>query len=732
MSKPKSKQILEGSRAIALTIKNIAPAVVSAYPITPQTHIVEDLAKMKADGQADFEYIRAESEFAAASIVLGASAAGSRVYSATSSQGLLLMAEVVYNISGLRLPVVMTTANRAISSPINIWCFNKGTKVLMADLSYKSIDKIKLGEKVLSKNKNGQLVYSTVTKLFSRYTDELVKLKTAEMEITCTPEHQFYCRSGNRHWTKAKNLKGKNLHYFGYNYKINNEFKRGWLSGVADGDGSFYTQGKSHAFRLKCKDEEMADIFAKWSNELGYPLRKPQYMEKFGYFLAIMTLTKETKKFKKFLAKKGLKDFARGYLAGIYDAEGTGPFKVKQAVIYNNNLEIVKTVSGFLQLLNIKFKIYKDTRRGGYHKNDNYHIKINNVPEFFIKCPPIISRKRDNILKMSLKSVKSRLRIEEVTSFYKKTKVYNIETETNTYIANGVLVHNCDHSDVMSIRDAGWIQLFAANHQEAVDAHILAYKLAEKLKLPAMINVDGFILTHSYESVIIPEPKKIKKFLPAYRPENGTYLNPNNPVTLGAFFTPAHYMETREALHEDLLASLKIIKKEYREFQKIFKDETRLAEIAGGATYLNKKDFFDDGLIEYFGPAKPKTILVALGSLNGTILETIKDLKNIGLLKIKIYRPFPAESINKFLVRAKNIAVIEKAINFGQAGPLYCDIKAGLSAAETKNLNIRNYIVGLGGRDVTKKMISKIIKDTGGRDASIKFVGNDQGRISCV
>ncbi|MCX6794469.1 MAG: pyruvate ferredoxin oxidoreductase [Candidatus Falkowbacteria bacterium] len=398
MSKPESKQILEGSRAIALTIKNIAPAVVSAYPITPQTHIVEDLAKMKADGQAGFEYIRAESEFAAASIVLGASAAGSRVYSATSSQGLLLMAEVVYNISGLRLPIVMTTANRAISSPINIWN---------------------------------------------------------------------------------------------------------------------------------------------------------------------------------------------------------------------------------------------------------------------------------------------------------------------------------DHSDVMSIRDAGWIQLFAANHQEAVNAHILAYKLAEKLKLPVMINVDGYILTHSYESVIIPEPKKIKKFLPAYRPENGTYLNPDNPVTLGAFFTPAHYMETREALHEDLLASLEIIKKEYREFQKIFKDETRLAAMPF------KGNVYSDGLVVYYGPNKPKTILVALGSLNGTILETIKDLKNIGLLKIKVYRPFPAESINKFITRTKNIAVIEKAINFGQAGPLYCDIKAGLSAAEAKNLNIKDYIVGLGGRDVTKKMISKIIKDAGRRDASVKFVGND-------
>src|SRR5680860_632614 len=115
------QEILEGSRAIALTINNIGPEVISAYPITPQTHIVEDLAKFKANGQANFEYVRAESEFAAASIILGASATGVRVYSATSSQGLLLMTEVIYNIAGMRLPVVITCANRAVSAPINIW-----------------------------------------------------------------------------------------------------------------------------------------------------------------------------------------------------------------------------------------------------------------------------------------------------------------------------------------------------------------------------------------------------------------------------------------------------------------------------------------------------------------------------------------------------------------------------------------------------------------------------------
>src|SRR3989339_1292979 len=115
------RKILEGSRAIAETINICRPAVIAAYPITPQTHIVEDLAKFKADGEATYDFVRTESEFSAASIVLGASASGVRTYTASSSQGLLLMTEVLFDIAGLRLPVVMTCANRAVSAPINIW-----------------------------------------------------------------------------------------------------------------------------------------------------------------------------------------------------------------------------------------------------------------------------------------------------------------------------------------------------------------------------------------------------------------------------------------------------------------------------------------------------------------------------------------------------------------------------------------------------------------------------------
>ena len=377
---PKNTQILEGSRAIALTIKNIEPVVISAYPITPQTHIVEDLAKFKATKPVSYEYVRAESEFAAASIVLGASATGVRTYSATSSQGILLMMEVLYNIAGLRLPIVMTCANRAVSSPINIWN---------------------------------------------------------------------------------------------------------------------------------------------------------------------------------------------------------------------------------------------------------------------------------------------------------------------------------DHSDAMAAKDSGWLQFFAENHQEAVYQHILAYKIAEKLNLPVMVNVDGFILTHSYEPVVIPDRNLIKKYLPNYQPKLGTYLNSLEPITMGGFFPPEAYFETRKKLYQDAIKALKEIKSEYINLKKVFNVKT------------------GNGLVEYFGPKKPKTILVAMGSIAGTIKSVLKNQKNIGLIKIQTFRPFPEQDIFQLIKNCQNIIIIEKAISPGSGGHLAKEIKATVSGLRK---NIKSYIVGLGGQDVSEKIITKIIEQKNKKSDDLNFI----------
>lgn len=397
-----SNQIMEGSHAIAEVIANIKPAVISAYPITPQTHIVEDLAKMKADGKGTYEYVRAESEFAAASIVLGASATGVRTYTATSSQGLLLMVEAVFNMAGMRLPIVMTCANRGVSAPITIWN---------------------------------------------------------------------------------------------------------------------------------------------------------------------------------------------------------------------------------------------------------------------------------------------------------------------------------DHQDSMTVRDAGWIHFFAENHQEAIEQHILAYKIAESLKIPVMVNVDGFVLTHTYESVSIPTAKEIKNFLPDYKPEKNTYLDTANPVSLGAFATPAHYMGIREELHNDIRNAQQTIKDEYENLKKLVPSAIKQSEA---------KAIVNNGLVEYYGPKNPKTVIIAMGSVVGTIKDVIDEhntgadninflTSGTGILKIKTYRPFPQDEVVAIVKDAHEIAVIEKAISLGATdGPLGLDVKAAIkNKALTK---VQTFVVGLGGRDITADMVKGIIKEVRTKGDEVKFV----------
>jgi pyruvate ferredoxin oxidoreductase alpha subunit len=392
------KQILEGSQAIAQTVNSIRPAVISAYPITPQTHIVEDLAKLKADGQAAYEYVRAESEFAAASIVAGASATGVRVYTATSSQGLLLMTEVIYNIAGMRLPVVLTCANRGVSAPITIWN---------------------------------------------------------------------------------------------------------------------------------------------------------------------------------------------------------------------------------------------------------------------------------------------------------------------------------DHQDAMTVRDAGWIMLFAENHQEAVEQHLLAYKVAEQIGLPAMVNIDGFVLTHTYEKVRIPTEAQVDKFLPPYQPQKGQYLDPQNPVTMGAFAAPAHYMEIREALHNDLSASRLLLEKEYENLKKSIPEIIKETE---SSTRIN------NACLEYYGPAAPKTVIVAMGSMVGTIKDLVDQTNkplaighSVGVLKIKCFRPFPTEEVRRVIKKAREVAVVEKAVSLGAEGPLTMEVKA--AAKNHLGAKVQGFVVGLGGRDLTKSMLHRILAEARKKDDRCKFIG---------
>lgn len=384
------KQI-EGSQAVADAVALCRPNVISAYPITPQTHIVEDLATIVAEGKLDTEFVNVESEFAAASLVLGASAAGARAYTATTSQGLLLMTEVLYCIAGMRLPIVLTCANRAISAPLSIWN---------------------------------------------------------------------------------------------------------------------------------------------------------------------------------------------------------------------------------------------------------------------------------------------------------------------------------DHQDSMSIRDSGWIQIHAEDNQEAADLHFQAYKIAESTFLPVMVCMDGFILTHAFEPVDIPDQDKVDHFLPSFRPRHT--VDPMYPRGLGLFADPRFYMETRYIVHRAMEKSEAIIKEVSEEFSKAFGRQS-------------------GGLVKTYKLDKADVVIVAMGSVVGTIKDAIDRLeqkgKAVGLLQICSFRPFPRKLVFELLKDKTNIVVLEKALSLGRGGILGSDVRWSFPRTEECGRQISNFVAGLGGRDITMDNIEEMVDRVEKEHVEFEFLGLNRDLI---
>jgi pyruvate ferredoxin oxidoreductase alpha subunit len=361
---------MEGSRAVAEAVALCRPEVICAYPISPQTHIVEALGEMVKDGElADCEYINVESEFAAMSVAIGASAAGARSYTATASQGLLFMAEAVFNAAGLGLPIVMTVANRAIGAPINIWN---------------------------------------------------------------------------------------------------------------------------------------------------------------------------------------------------------------------------------------------------------------------------------------------------------------------------------DHSDSLSQRDCGWLQLFAETNQEALDLHIQAFKLAEELSLPIMVCMDGFILTHAYERVDMPTQAQVDAYLPPYEPRQ--VLDPAEPVSIGAMVGPEAFMEVRYLAHAKQLQALERIPQLAEEFKQVFGRDS-------------------GGLIRCYRCEDAETVVIAMGSVLGTIKDTIDAMREqghkIGVLGIVSFRPFPHEAIAAALKNCQRFVVLEKSLAVGSGGIVATNVRMAVTGMGLKGHTV---IAGLGGRAITMKSLTALFE----------------------
>ncbi len=362
-------EAIEGSAAIAKAVALCRPQVVSAYPITPQTHIVENLARLIADGKLRAEMVSVESEFSAASVVLGAAASGSRAYTATSAQGLLLMTEVLYNIAGLRIPLVLTCANRAISAPVSAWN---------------------------------------------------------------------------------------------------------------------------------------------------------------------------------------------------------------------------------------------------------------------------------------------------------------------------------DQQDSMSVRDAGWIQLYCASNQEAVDTTIQAFRIAERTELPVMVCVDGYILTHTLEPIDIPIEEQVDAFLPPYRFSRA--LDPQNPISIGNLVTPDYYPEARYAHHHAVLRAK-------HEIEAADRDWARMSGRRSG------------GLLSVDGPDDARVAILAVGSVLGTLADARETYPELPakLIKLRSVRPFPVDAIRDACRGLSDLVVLDRALSLGSGGIIGAEVRAAL-CEESNPPRVHNFAAGLGGRDMPLEIYPRLLR----------------------
>ncbi|MFZ9195860.1 MAG: transketolase C-terminal domain-containing protein [Burkholderiales bacterium] len=265
-----------------------------------------------------------------------------------------------------------------------------------------------------------------------------------------------------------------------------------------------------------------------------------------------------------------------------------------------------------------------------------------------------------------------------------------VMTVANRAIGAPINIWN-DHSDSMSQRDCGWIQLFAESNQEALDLHIQAFKLGEELSMPVMVCMDGFILTHAYERVDMPAQTEVDAFLPVYEPRQ--VLDPADPVSIGAMVGPEAFMEVRYLAHAKQTMALERIPQIAAEF------EQRFGRKSGG-------------LVRAYRCEDAETIVVALGSVLGTLKDTVDELRNdghrIGVLGIHSFRPFPLAAVRAALQGAKRVVVLEKSFSVGLGGVVSTDVRVALSGLYLHGYTV---VAGLGGRAITKASLARTLHE---------------------
>jgi pyruvate ferredoxin oxidoreductase alpha subunit len=262
----------------------------------------------------------------------------------------------------------------------------------------------------------------------------------------------------------------------------------------------------------------------------------------------------------------------------------------------------------------------------------------------------------------------------------------------NRALSAPINIH-CDHSDSMGARDSGWIQIYGENVQEGYDNIIQAVKIAETARLPVMPCFDGFIVSHAVERLEVLEDEKVKIFIGIYKPEH-SLLDVEKPVTYGPFDMYDYYMEHKKQEHEAMKTSLKIVKNIGKEYEKI-----------SGRKY---------GTLSKYKIDDADIAVVALGSTAGTAREAVDSMREKGIksgvLKPRLFRPFPREDIINALKNVKVIAVMDRCDSFGAfGGPLFSEVRSALF--KNSDSEIVNYIYGLGGRDITQNDVEKVFSE---------------------
>jgi len=265
-----------------------------------------------------------------------------------------------------------------------------------------------------------------------------------------------------------------------------------------------------------------------------------------------------------------------------------------------------------------------------------------------------------------------------------------VMTLANRAIGAPINIWN-DHSDSMSQRDSGWIQLYAESNQEAADLHLQAYRLAEQLSLPVMVCMDGFILTHAFDEVDTIDQADADAFLPPFEPRQ--VLDPDTPMTIGAMVGPEAFTEVKYLMHARQMQALDAIPPIAADF------EDRFGRPSGG-------------LVRGYRTEDAETIVVALGSVLGTIEDVVDELRDagarVGAVSIKCFRPWPREEVREILAGAERVVVVEKAFAVGAGGIVGQNVRLALSGLGPVVFDI---VAGLGGRPVTRRSLRALLDD---------------------